>query len=106
MNAMNGVKIKCYMRGARKKAPITLRSRTLYFGWKRGARIMGNLYRTLMVHRHAYHVGDRVRVNQRYIGVIVCIKHNRVVTENKVIYFSELWDMEAWDDNKGAFTTI
>lgn len=67
---------------------------------------MHKLCRTLMVHRQAYHVGDQVRINRDYIGTIVCIKHNRVVTENKVIYFSELWDMEAWDDNKGAFTTI
>ena len=61
---------------------------------------MINCYRTLMVHRRAYHVGDQVRINRDYIGTIVCIKHNRVVTENKVIYFSELWDMEAWDDKE------
>ena len=61
---------------------------------------MDKLYRTLMVHRQAYHVGDRVRSNRDYIGTIVSIKHNRVVTENKVIYFSELWDMEAWDDKE------
>ncbi len=61
---------------------------------------MHKLYRTLMVHRQAYHVGDQVRINRDYIGTIVCIKHNRVVTENKVIYFSELWDMEAWDDKE------
>lgn len=61
---------------------------------------MYKLYRTLMVHRQAYHVGDQVRINRDYIGTIVCIKHNRVVTENKVIYFSELWDMEAWDDKE------
>lgn len=67
---------------------------------------MDKLYRTLMVHRQAYHVGDMVRVNREYIGTIVCIKHNRVVLNNKVVYFTELWDMEAWDDNKGAFTTV
>ena len=67
---------------------------------------MHKLYRTLMVHRQAYHVGDQVRINRDYIGTIVCIKHNRVVTENKVIYFSELWDMEAWDDKKRAVSTV
>ena len=61
---------------------------------------MGNLYRTLMVHRQAYHVGDMVRVNREYIGKILCIKHNRVVLDNKIIYFTELWDMEAWDDKE------
>ena len=29
-----------------------------------------------------------------YIGKILCIKHNRVVLDNKVVYFTELWDME------------
>ena len=67
---------------------------------------MGNLYRTLMVHRKAFHVGERVRINRKYIGTIVYIKRNRVVLENKVIYYRNLWDMEAWDDERRAVATI
>lgn len=58
---------------------------------------MDRLYRTLMVHRKKYHPGERVRINRQYIGTIVCIKHNRVVLESKVVYYRDLWDMEAWD---------
>lgn len=56
--------------------------------------MMINKYRTLMVHRKAFHIGDAVIVNRSHLGIIRYIFAGQVIIGKKSIYYSEIWEME------------